>query len=370
MFKAPKSDFDIQFGQPVGRSAGHMDDYPGFDWLRIVLASGVFWVHAGSVEHFNFAGDFFVQVFFALSGFLIGGIILRMKPTDLPRFFYNRTIRIWLPFLAAVAILYLTAYLKEGFAPYFWHSLAFDLTFTHNYFIAKAPEVIAQLPINGTGSHFWSIAVEEQFYLLAPILILFVPLAKYWATWVLIAIVATVLGTFYGSVSAGVLGAMLNRRFGNWHLHPLAIALFICVAIMVSGLWALDIFEYRYMIPIFAIVTVLLCARPGQRTAFGKWIGGISFPMYLNHWIGLFVAAAIASRLPNLGVLTADIFGFALSIAVAALAYRLIDRNLYTYRSSWYAPALGITAVMAAYTLMALGLIFGLYAIGPLTGPA
>lgn len=369
MYTVPKSDFDIRSSQTIDSNADLIAEYPGFDWLRIFLAAAVFWVHAGSVDKFNFAGDLFVQIFFALSGFLIGGIILRMDRSDLPRFFYNRTIRIWLPFFAAVAVLYSVAYLKEGIAPYFWQALVFDLTFTHNYFIEKTPEVIAALPMHGTGSHFWSISVEEQFYLMAPIVIIFVPLAKYWFTWVFITVLATVLGAWYGSVCAGVLAAMLNRRFGNWHLHPLAITLLVCIGILVAGFWAMQVFDYRYMVPVLAISVVLLCARPGKRTAFGAWVGGISFPMYLNHWIGLFVAGAIASRLPALGVLTADIIGFALSLAVAAYGYKLIDQSLYKYRSSWYTPALGMTCVIAVYALMALGLVLGMYVIGPLTGP-
>lgn len=368
MFKPPESNFIIKDQQQAALSPISLPDYPGFDWLRIFLASAVFWVHAGSVEHFNFAGDLFVQIFFALSGFLIGGIILNMEKSDLPRFFYNRTIRIWLPFFAAVIIVYSVAYLKEGAAPYFWQSLAYDLTFTHNLFIPKTPEVIAALPMKGTGAHFWSIAVEEQFYLMAPIVILFVSFMKYWMTWVAIAILATVFGTWYGSVSAGVLAAMLHRRFGNWHMQPWAIMALICAAALATAFWVAGTVEYRFLVPLLAVVVVLLCARPGHRTRLGKWAGGISFPMYLNHWIGLFVASMIASRLPGLGIFTADIIGFVLSLAVAAYAYKLIDLNLYRYRAAWYRPALGYACIIAVYALMALGLVFGLYLIGPLNG--
>lgn len=369
MFTAPKSNFDTTQIARIAVPEHKLRDYPVFDWLRILLASAVFWVHAGSVQHLNFAGDLFVQIFFALSGFLIGGIIIRMDRSDLPRFFYNRTIRIWVPFFAAVGLSYLVAYTKEGYSPYFWESLGYDLTFTHNFFIQKTPEVIAALPLNGTGSHFWSIAVEEQFYLMAPMLIIFVPLAKYWVTWVFIAILATTIGMWYGSVSAGVLAVMLQIRFGNWHIHPLAGMILIGVGALVSVCWATGTFEYRYLVPILSIVIVLLCARPGLRTRLGIWAGGISFPMYLNHWIGLFVAGALASKVPQIGLLTADIIGFALSIFVAAFAYRLIDHNLYKYRSSLYTPALGYIAMTSAYALMALGLVLGLYIIGPLDGP-
>lgn len=369
MLKAREAEFQTTHLNKIETSPVQKSlDYPAFDWLRIILASAVFWVHAGSVEHFNFAGDLFVQIFFALSGFLIGGIIIRMNKADLPRFFYNRIMRIWVPFFAAVGFLYLLAYLKTGFSPLFWESLAYDLTFTHNFFIQKTPDVISAMPLNGTGSHFWSISVEEQFYLMAPILIIFFPLAKYWATWVFIAILATTIGMWYGSVSAGVLAVMLQRRFGNWHLHPLAVTLLACTGGMMVVFWALETFEYRYLVPVLSIVIVLLCARPGRRSRIGTWVGGISFPMYLNHWIGLFVASAIAARAPQIGHVTSDVLGFGLALLVAAGAYRLIDHNLYKLRPRLYTPVLGYTAMISAYALMALGLLLGLVITGPLTG--
>lgn len=368
MIRAPKTDFNIDNRFQVDQSASSAVEYPGFDLLRLLLASAVFWVHAGSVAHLNFAGDLFVQIFFALSGFLIGGIILRMNASDLPRFFYNRAVRIWLPFFAAICLLYGAAYLKEGVAPHYWQSLVYDLTFTHNFFIQKTPDVIAALPLNGTGSHFWSIAVEEQFYLMAPLVILFVPLAKFWQSWVLIALLGTTLGHWYGSVSMGVLAVMLQNRFGNWHTRPWAVVMLAGLGVTMCLLWAFGPFEYRYLVPILSVTVVLLCARPGHRTRLGKWVGGISFPMYLNHWVGLFVAGAVASRVPQLGLVAADLLGFILALAVAAFAYRLIDQNLYARRSAHYTPALGYVAMIAAYGLMALGLVLGLYGVGPLDG--
>jgi peptidoglycan/LPS O-acetylase OafA/YrhL len=43
------------------------------------------------------AANLAVQIFFALSGWLIGGILLRTDVQDLPRFYFNRATRIWIP---------------------------------------------------------------------------------------------------------------------------------------------------------------------------------------------------------------------------------------------------------------------------------
>src|SRR5690349_15809326 len=55
-----------------------------FDWLRFLLASAVVLAHEG-VFGWPQIGNLAVQVFFALSGWLIGGILLRTKPAELPR---------------------------------------------------------------------------------------------------------------------------------------------------------------------------------------------------------------------------------------------------------------------------------------------
>ncbi|MFV0385228.1 acyltransferase family protein, partial [Paracoccus sp. (in: a-proteobacteria)] len=92
--------------------------YPLFDWLRIILASLVFVQHA-QVTGLVSPGNFAVQIFFALSGWLIGGILLKMPPAGLPRFFYDRATRIWIPYLPAVAAIYILTLLKDGGSPYF-----------------------------------------------------------------------------------------------------------------------------------------------------------------------------------------------------------------------------------------------------------
>ncbi|GHG35533.1 hypothetical protein GCM10017322_37910 [Paracoccus aerius] len=295
---------------------------------------------------------------------------MQMTASDFPRFFYNRVTRIWLPYVAAVALLYLTAVVKDGFAPYFWENLAYDLTLTHNLFIQKVPAVVEALPMGGTGAHLWSIAVEEQFYLMAPLLIVLTPLGKSWTAWAFVTAFAILLGTWYGSVSAGVLAVMLQRRFGDWHLTNPATAFLVCLGVLTGSLLMAGLANYQYAAPIVAVVVVLLLARPGERRSIGIWAGGISYPMYLNHWTGLFAASALVSLLPQLGRFTAATGGFVFALIVSTAAYSLIDRNVQRYRGQFYTAGLGRSAMISAYVLMAVGLILGNLVIGPLSASA
>ncbi|WP_368509181.1 acyltransferase family protein [Aliiglaciecola sp. 1_MG-2023] len=54
-----------------------------------------------------------VDIFFALSGWLIGGILLETKRKDLPRFYFNRAIRIWVPYYIALILLLLLSLMTD-----------------------------------------------------------------------------------------------------------------------------------------------------------------------------------------------------------------------------------------------------------------
>ncbi|MFL6720590.1 MAG: acyltransferase family protein, partial [Sphingomonas sp.] len=191
--------------------------FPLFDWLRFVLASSVALSHEG-VLRWQFAGNFAVQVFFALSGWLIGGILLKTKFSELPRFYYNRGTRIWIPYVFAVAAIYGLSAVRDPLTVHYFKFLFYDLTFTHNWFIPKIASVIATMPLKGTGTHFWSISVEEQFYLAAPLLIVLLPFGRSIIFWVLIAAFANLSQSWYGSISLGVLAAVVRLKVGDWQL--------------------------------------------------------------------------------------------------------------------------------------------------------
>jgi peptidoglycan/LPS O-acetylase OafA/YrhL len=318
--------------------------FPLFDWLRFTLASVVALTHEHIIG-WEPAANLAVQVFFALSGWLIGGILLRTDVRHLSRFYFNRATRIWIPYVFAVAAIYLLAAVRDHpGVPATLHFLTYDLTFTHNWFI----DPIKPMPLGGTGAHFWSIAVEEQFYLAAPLLILLTPFGRSIAAWSLIAAAAVLTHSWYGSISLGVLAAVARCRFGDWHLSRISASAVAGVATFaLAALIAVPVL-YSDLAPLFAIDVVLLTSWPGVRSTVGSFAGGVSYPLYLWHWTGAFAAHALL--LPAWSA-------YLIAVMVGIFAYAAIDRNVMRLRAALYRPSIGKSLMIAAYALLAIGII-------------
>ncbi len=120
------------------------------------------------IWYFGWVG---VDIFFVLSGFLITGILLdtRLKPNYYRNFIGRRTLRIFPLYYLVLALFFILIPKTEEFRylidhqEYFW-------TYTQNLLFA-----FQGWPPNSTLNHFWSLAIEEQFYLIWPFLVLWVP---------------------------------------------------------------------------------------------------------------------------------------------------------------------------------------------------
>jgi len=145
----------------------------GLDHLRAFAISYVLLFHYrlfGHPEWVNAAGDFGwtgVDLFFVLSGFLISGqlfaTIAKGRAISLSGFFIKRFFRIIPPYLVMVFLYAAIPFLREReqMAP-LWRYL----TFTTNFGLDVSK--------TGTFTHSWSLCVEEQFYLVLPLVILLV----------------------------------------------------------------------------------------------------------------------------------------------------------------------------------------------------
>lgn len=140
----------------------------GLDHLRAFAITFVFLFHYNVFSHpqwistissFGWTG---VDLFFVLSGFLIAGQLFAEDPISLKTFYTKRVFRIFPAYFFIVALYFLFPYLRERDNP---APLWKFITFTQNLGL--------DLKNTGAFSHAWSLCIEEQFYLLLPILIIF-----------------------------------------------------------------------------------------------------------------------------------------------------------------------------------------------------
>jgi peptidoglycan/LPS O-acetylase OafA/YrhL len=282
---------------------------PELDGARGVAALAVVIAHYfGEVEHgfavltFGWVG---VNLFFVLSGFLIGSIILERKdsPNFFSVFYVRRAARI-LPayFVTLAATLgFIWLYGLESWidsplpvASYFTFTQNFAMALGHHY------GTIWLLPT-------WTVAVEEQFYLVVPLIIAFMPtpaILPTIITGIAFCLLTRALLYFMGAeISAdvllfsnghalliGVLSAYIHQRFKVpeiiLRLVPLASITVLLVEIYVSrklffAVWPL------FMATLFSCY-ILLAVQDWPtlrflRSSFWLAFGAISYCLYLIH---------------------------------------------------------------------------------------
>jgi peptidoglycan/LPS O-acetylase OafA/YrhL len=144
-----------------------MDYSRPLDGLRGIAILLVLLFHYNFIVEVGWVG---VQLFFVLSGFLITSILLRERdnPLDfyLKRFYWRRTLRIfplYYAYLALIGAVYVVAHMPAEYADY----LPYLATYTFNFY----PLIQTYSYEDYFFMHFWSLSVEEQFYLVWPLVI-------------------------------------------------------------------------------------------------------------------------------------------------------------------------------------------------------
>ena len=114
-----------------------------------------------------------VDLFFVLSGFLITGILVdtRESVDRFKSFYARRILRLFPVYFAAVAIVIAGTHFLRGFRS--WMNV--PLFFYGSNIVALFPNADLTFPPYFNCGHFWSLALEEQFYTIWPFLVFFVP---------------------------------------------------------------------------------------------------------------------------------------------------------------------------------------------------
>ncbi|MEV0886868.1 acyltransferase family protein [Streptomyces microflavus] len=393
---------------------------PDIEGLRAVAVLAVLAFHA---EIPGLAGGFIgVDVFFVISGYLITGLLVREAiSTGRIRLgdFFSRRARRLLPsaavVLAAVAVAgaWLTVPLRRTDLEY--DVLSAALSLANWRFVSQRTDYLAAGHDQSPLLHFWSLAVEEQFYLFwAPLLAVVVLCAaravrRGRAVRSVVALVtgALVLGSFAlslhwteDSVSLAYLGTPSRVwQFGvgallallPWHLlrGPRTLRLLCGWGGAAAIGWCVVAYDastpypgYAALVPTLATAAVILAAIPGrgERNVQGPYgvgrllagrapraVGRLSYTLYLWHWPVLVLAEA---RLGALGWPARTALTLA-AVLPALATMRWVEQPLRRSRTVSELPRRGLAVGVSAIVLpVALALVVGtatLHLMGPAT---
>ncbi|HEY5385469.1 MAG TPA: acyltransferase family protein, partial [Acidimicrobiales bacterium] len=384
---------------------------PALDGIRGVAMIGILGVHGG--VYLTGGGFFFLDSFFALSGFLITSLLIvewRKRGTIKLGAFWARRARRLLPalffMLLGVAVLY-GIFVPAGTYPTLrGDALSALFYFANWHYIASGSNYFHMTGLTSPLIHTWSLAVEEQFYLVWPLVFLAVlKLTRSLRVLLVVAVVgaiasATEMALLYNPTNINrlyfgtdthaqsvLVGATLalglalwagrNRKGDeqDWQARtPLArgvLTLIGLVGLVVSGILCTslhsdDAFVYRggFLLAAIACACVLLSVSCAQTSVVARvlsfplftFIGRISYGMYLWHF-PLFTF--INEQRTGLSGWPLYVVRVIPTVGVALLSFYLVERPIRqgTFFTSFRAriltaPAIGVVVLAIVLATM------------------
>lgn len=319
----------------------------GFDSLRAIAVIAVLFFHLGwPTFTYGWLG---VPFFFVLSGFLITGILLDNRDSG-PRsyfmtFYTRRCLRIfplYFLYLAVIAVWCAWLDAKATGWPYF-------LLYVQNYYLGT---IQFKMPPGMELGHTWSLAVEEQFYMLWPLVIFFastkqlkllIPtlititvVSRYWITHNLDLYSFTPLTSNFDTLCLGALLAILYRESKS-KLRSCSLALLLAgIGTVVIAYYlpnsTMGGFDSVFMFALalfFAGVVGLTAsgALPSIQWKLLSYIGKISYGLYIWHALAYnIVNGAIYHHwMPDYGAPAMDALRLAITFIFAIASFHLFE---------------------------------------------
>jgi len=361
--------------------------FPSLNGIRAICALMVLkihtdWTFAGAPRILD-SGFLGVDMFFAISGFLIVTLLLRERDAsgriDLRQFYVRRTLRIFPIYYLLIGFLFVLAVATYGHSTKTWDAYKWSFP----VFLLYLQDVV---PIfMGVLFHTWSLSMEEQFYLAWPSIERFVRRA--WIVPLLLALIAfnqlfnfrafdTLIVAVYGPeglrrplflitftpILLGVLAAhvMHDPRSGraatallkNRWMPPLLLALATLVVQYAGD--ALRGLPYAAVHVLFCMALVAMVVNPRgifSRTLQSRplaYLGSISYGVYLYHTMIIWLIDRVCS--PRHILLTPFqlfVLVSVLSISVAALSFRYFEAPIMRLRHRKRAAAVAVATQQA-----------------------
>lgn len=344
---------------------------PDIQGLRALAVLLVFFAHSRwSLFTGGFTG---VDVFFVISGYVITQLLLREYHETgamlLHRFYARRLQRL----LPALAFMLLTTTLVSLLLltpgeQLFQYGGSISATFwsSNIYFLFSDIDYFGYTASDNLYLHTWSLGVEEQFYLVWPIIILAGlgyfskkedPANRLIPVLVLTLIITLVLNLFLSHTSANrafylmpsrawqfALGALVAyshiNTTGQKHssMPPLVTELLAIAGlflILLGAVWfdrSTPYPNWQVLVPSIGATLLLLAYHAGKTSLVGKalslkplrWLGDVSYSFYLWHWPILFFCDRLKPFYPGINTLLA----FSLTIIMATLSCYVIENPI------------------------------------------
>lgn len=285
--------------------------------LRAIAVLGVILFHAN--RDWVPGGFVGVDIFFVISGFLIGGIVQQKKAAgqfSFVDFYVARVKRIapaYFVMLATVTICAAILFTPSDFKTY-WQSAKSAMYFGSNSYFSNFGDYFAPSAYELPLLHTWSLAIEMQFYLLLPALIVFLPPKILKPIILILILVLFAFGVSQvadGNKKAAyfsllvripefLVGVLLALSLNARSIHSRSAPLLWSRDCLVAVGLALMLFSFfsihegesfpGYLIVLPCIGAALVIVGHGGRltpllsSSPMVWIGGLSYSLYLWHW--------------------------------------------------------------------------------------
>lgn len=356
--------------QTSGSSSAAIPRVAGLDELRGLCILWVMWCHSTSLWNWlpsSFAGYGFhgVVLFFIISGYLITQILIKTEkqPGYFKKFYINRVMRIWPLMIVALAV-------SAIIDPSLIGRVVFNLLMINNFTYAYGIEPMVRTDV------MWSLAIEEQFYLIWPMVVFILP-RNWLAPFVALIVFAgfamdsgllphgagIVFKTTQGNMQYIAMGALIAfGRTGIKWLVGAWLAFFTFWLLKYGVQNGLDNFRWVWYGVTFILgwlVVYTVERRPILECRPIAYVGKICFGLYLIHF---FISWGTLSLLGS-GVWLPGCIYLTLSLVLSAFSFRYFEKPILDMRQSIIGSPSGSVVLLGGLGVMALICVISLVPI-------